>query len=560
MRLLYALLATAVLSGTAHATTLPLGDADYRDYVRGHHALADGELGEAAAYFAGALAFAPDDPELLRQTFDLAIAAGNEALALSVAERLARQDRFESGVTLLLVADALKRKQWRDASEATARLSGTGFGVFIIPILEAWTLEARGKKKAAVDRLETGELEGFSKSYILEHKAHLLYNARRYDEAAALYDEVSAGDEGRNIRLRIAAATAWQAAKKPEEAMKRLETSTAHPDIGAAKAALTKGVPVKGIPTSAREGVAILAQRMAIDLSRERSVPLALTLARIATFLEPQDASVWLITSELLVREEQYDGALAAIKRVDTASPSAPIARSQEAAILEKLDRGDEAMSLLDAAARSPGATAEDWARYGDALQGAARFSDAAKAFAQAIAIGLADNSVTWRLRYMHGAALEQAGRWPEAETELREAMRMAPEDASLLNYLGYALLDRGLAKQEARALIERAHALAPEDGYITDSLGWAQFQAGEYKAAAETLEKAAMRVQDDPTIADHLGDAYWRVGRKIEARHRWKAALDSNPKPEQAKQIAAKYDYGLDVALADRQESAKRP
>ncbi|MEO1380788.1 MAG: hypothetical protein AAFU69_10635, partial [Pseudomonadota bacterium] len=30
-----------------------------------------------------------------------------------------------------------------------------------------------------------------------------------------------------------------------------------------------------------------------------------------------------------------------------------------------------------------------------------------------------------------------------------------------------------------------------------------------------------------DPTINDHLGDAYWRVGRKLEAVHQWSRVLD---------------------------------
>ena len=41
------------------------------------------------------------------------------------------------------------------------------------------------------------------------------------------------------------------------------------------------------------------------------------------------------------------------------------------------------------------------------------------------------------------------------------------------------------------------------------------------------------------------------RLGR-IEARHRWKAALDAGPTPERKGTLEAKYDYGLDLALRD--------
>jgi predicted negative regulator of RcsB-dependent stress response len=47
--------------------------------------------------------------------------------------------------------------------------------------------------------------------------------------------------------------------------------------------------------------------------------------------------------------------------------------------------------------------------------------------------------------------------------------------------------------------------------------------------------------------INDHLGDAYWRVGRKIEARFQWRHARDSKPEPEDLENIQRKLADGLD-------------
>ena len=49
--------------------------------------------------------------------------------------------------------------------------------------------------------------------------------------------------------------------------------------------------------------------------------------------------------------------------------------------------------------------------------------------------------------------------------------------------------------------------------------------------AAVEHLERAVELKPDDPIINDHLGDAYWRVGRKIEANYQWQQALRSSPR-----------------------------
>ena len=55
---------------------------------------------------------------------------------------------------------------------------------------------------------------------------------------------------------------------------------------------------------------------------------------------------------------------------------------------------------------------------------------------------------------------------------------------------------------------------MRPEDGYIVDSLGWAHYRLGDYTSAVQYLEKAIELVPEDPTINDHLGDAYWQSGR----------------------------------------------
>ena len=94
-----------------------------------------------------------------------------------------------------------------------------------------------------------------------------------------------------------------------------------------------------------------------------------------------------------------------------------------------------------------------------------------------------------------------------------------------MLNYLGYSQVERGENLAVAEARIARALALRPNDGAITDSLGWAQFMRGKHREAVETLEKAAQAEPADPEINEHLGDAYWAVGRRYEARYAWRAA-----------------------------------
>ena len=76
---------------------------------------------------------------------------------------------------------------------------------------------------------------------------------------------------------------------------------------------------------------------------------------------------------------------------------------------------------------------------------------------------------------------------------------------------------------------------------------------AGNYAEAVRLLEQARAAEPGDPTIADHLGDALWKAGRKIEARHAWASATALAPDAKLSALLAKKLDFGLDVALASK-------
>ena len=60
-------------------------------------------------------------------------------------------------------------------------------------------------------------------------------------------------------------------------------------------------------------------------------------------------------------------------------------------------------------------------------------------------------------------------------------------------------------------------------------------------------LERAIDLKPSDPVINDHLGDSYWRVGRRLEAQFQWNHARDLKPEPEDLGKILKKIDKGLE-------------
>ncbi len=124
------------------------------------------------------------------------------------------------------------------------------------------------------------------------------------------------------------------------------------------------------------------------------------------------------------------------------------------------------------------------------------------------------------------GCRFERSNRWADAERDFQAALKINPDRADVLNYLGYSWIEKGQHLDQAVAMLEKARALRPMDGFIADSVGWAYFRLGRYQDAVRTLEEAVQLAPGAADVNDHLGDAYWRVGRKIDARFQWQHAL----------------------------------
>jgi Flp pilus assembly protein TadD len=119
-----------------------------------------------------------------------------------------------------------------------------------------------------------------------------------------------------------------------------------------------------------------------------------------------------------------------------------------------------------------------------------------------------------------------------------------------VLNYLGYARLERGERLDEAEALIAEASRRAPDNASITDSLGWAQFKRGKVAEAIATLQRAAAGDPAQSEIHEHLGDALYTAGRRYEARFAWQAALVT-AEEDVRQRVQDKINAGLTAASA---------
>jgi len=149
---------------------------------------------------------------------------------------------------------------------------------------------------------------------------------------------------------------------------------------------------------------------------------------------------------------------------------------------------------------------------------------------------------------FQKGAAQERAKQFAQAEKSFRQSLKLDPDYASALNYLGYMWAERGENLKEARQFIEKALKQFPKSAAFLDSMAWVVFKQGDAKGALDWQLKALKSMEadkeKDAVLLEHLGDIYHELKNNAKAREFWekslaaknnpnvKARLDKLPKP----------------------------
>ncbi len=532
-------LSLALLAGSA--TARQPEQSALLAYVQARNAAAQGESEAAVAAYAAAIRAEPDNVRIASRAFREAVAAGDRALAIEAALQLHRAQDLPADAVLLLIGHYLQLRKPADAAALVAQLERESEFAPFLPFLRGW-IGLATQDPLAAEAIKGTDANDLGSSITLEQRGFISLLSGRKIEALSLLRS-GGPSNGRSGTTRILAAATLQ--KLGEMDLAHAMVSGNNPDLLGAQKQLTAKEPLGGAIDTPVKGLAFFYARVASEMARNRVGYFAMTLGRYAGFLDPQSPFIALAEAQGLAAQEQDQDALTSLERVGPQSAYAPVADENRIALLQRLGRVEEAVRLARATAERT-ADASDFVRLGDALTQMARHEEAASAYDKALNAVHSDRTQDdWGLWLLKGSALEKAGDWPAAEAALRKALALGPDQPAILNLLGYTLLERRQNIPEATALIARAAELKPEDAAIIDSLGWAHYLSGDFDRAVATLENAAIADENEPTIREHLGDAYWRNGQRVAARYAWRAA-QLLAEGDAAPRLADKVDIGL--------------
>ncbi len=498
----------------------------YGMFLAGESALNNGKNSDAARFFDQARS-QTGDAMIGEKAFTAALQSGDVQKAALLAPSGDEASEADKRLGKLVVAvEALTEGRGKDAQALMAKDAIAFPHNLATALLSPWAAAQAGDLEGSLVRPQVrGDrlVDYFGQL----GQAALFERAKKFDEAETDFKAlVSSGAptemavlgyggflERRGRKVDALALYAEQLAREPESVA-----------IKSAQARASSGKAPPPMPTI-RQGAAQAMLAPTATMVGAKQTLLALDYLRLIIRLDPQRDDAWVMVGDLMQGSGDLEGARAAFSHPKASSLEYATAQAKLAWTYQNADDKLTALKLARAAAAAGGTEAR--VTLADLLRSDEQYPEAVQVLNGIIA---GAKTPDWRLLYSRGVAYERMNRWPEAQADLQAALKIRPEDPELLNYLGYSWIDRGQHLDEARAMIEKAVAADPRSGAMIDSLGWAFYRLGDYKMAVEKLEEAVELEAGDPEINNHLGDAYWKVGRKDEAQFQWRRVLTLKP------------------------------
>lgn len=524
----------------------------YGAYLSGVVAGALGDADTASAKLLDVLGTDPGDPDVRSQAFLFSTLAGREEAA-----RLATQMSSNPLAPLVLGNDAAREGRWSAAQTSYGRIASSPLNELLRPLLVAWSQQGAGQTELALATLTSLTQSSPVAGVYALHAAMIADQAGRTDQAARLYQQALTLYPGSDLVFVQSYGSFLARTGKPAEGQALVRflvrdlplMAIAEPGLDASLSTAPVRTPVQGLAR------AFLTIASLIQQQGPRGREAESFMLRFALDLQPDLVAARLLLADLQNTGDEPQLALVNLRGVPAGDPLEPVAALRAGIIGAAVGERAEAQSVLERLVRTFPDRAEPQQALGDLQQDDHHYAAAIAAYDRAIRLMSPLGGGDWPILFARATAFDRNQQWPQAQSDLRHALQLSPNQPFLLNYLGYSWVERKQDLGDARLMIERALDAKPDDGSIRDSLGWAMYRQNDVAGAVRQLERAAEQMPEDPTVNYHLGVAYWAAGRHVEARDQWRWALNLHPdKQEEARIRAALHESmrsGGDPVLA---------
>lgn len=533
-------------------------------YLAGRFAKSQHDTEMAANFYGAALAHDPQNELLVEQAFLMELSSGDFVRGKVLAEALVSLQPQHRLGRLFLAVDAYKAGD-KAAADEHFKAAGSGpIGELTSALMRSWLKRSEDKVSDALDLLDQPKQAEWAQFYLRYHRGLVADSAGRSADARVAFQRVFK-QESRTLRTTIAYARHAAHAGDRKLALSALReydrrsSTEPHPLSAELAKDIEAGKPIALLVSDPTLGMAEALYGLGEALTTEGGVSIGIVYLQMSLYLAPEQPLALAALAQAYETTKKPQLAIATYDRIPKGSPLQDAIDIRKAFSLNSLDKVDAAKTLLEEIARRSPQDLAPLDALGNIMRARKRYDEAITYYTRALALIGEPEKRHWAFLYSRGTCFERVKQWSKAESDLKKALELSPEQPLVLNYLGYSWIDQGTNLRQGLQHIKKAVSLKPDDGYIVDSLGWAYYKLGRYKDAVVQLERAVELRPDDPVLNDHLGDALWRVGREREARFQWDQALSLKPEPEEIVKIQKKLAGGLTAAAEVKQPRKAR-
>ena len=482
----------------------------------------------------------PKDMSVAVQLQGMLLLEGRFDDALLLAENIENSDTKDSLADLLLVLRQVKNNNPDEASNMLDNVSDNGTVQLWMPLLTGWVDLSRHQLAKPLTIEDMGVDVGRALPLVNYHLALINSQGGFKDAAAQNFKDAiedPANPPDRIIRMLLAFYDQNNSPAMLTPIVKAYRN--AHPN--------TENLPPPLVIATPQDGIAEVLYTMGGIMYGAGVINDAAIYLQLTTYIKPDMDEATVALADAYSELKHYNHSNATYAKITPQSPYYARAQLHIATNYERMGKLPEALKRLDAMVKtSPDAAVDILVTKGDLLRTHSRFEEAVNTYNDVLNRMPEQSEDRWAILFARATCLDRMGQWPAAEKDLQQALALKPDQPDVLNYLGFARLEHGETVKEAGEMIAKAVKVRPNDAEIVDSMGWALYMQGNYEEAKGYLEKAVELLPGDPTVNDHLGDTYWQLGRKTEARFQWERSLTFSPEEKLVSIIRKKLKDGL--------------
>lgn len=573
MKNLLAILFLLLISSTSHASTKttntpkkqediqPQADSIIaKDYLAGIFAARNSDYETASKSLSEALLNNPHNLLLLQDTYKYMLLAGNYEEAKKFAEIYVQTDKNSPPALLLLAVYEASKSNYAKASEILTHVKTTpdknstiAVEQLLMPFIKMWVIAGQGKYDLALNILDPNNASKLISGTFVSLQKALLYSMSGNNEQAEKIFANLAMEKGTiPYHLAKSIASFYESIGKWEDAEKIYKKYRAqHPTSSyfehaelRIKNKTTTGLYI----ANPKDGLAEVMKEAARLLFSSQLYGEGLVYLRLALILRPDDEESMILMANYHEALQNWQQAIDIYSKINVDSDLYYTGQINLAENLYRINKKSDAKKILRNMAEEIQGKYIPLIILADLLRQDSDYKGAIKVYSDVLKNIDPKSPESWSVFFARGICYERLKEWKKSEADLLTALELKPGQPEVANYLAYSWIENNKNIEKARAMLLKAASLRPDNAQILDSAGWALYKSSDFTTAALFLEKATEFSPQDAVMNDHLGDIYWMLNRRYEARYQWERAIKYGPAESSTKEeLLRKIEKGLE-------------